>query len=210
MEQFQHMYKLIPEQEKEKFKVTHLTMDEETIKRERMYAAFRGAESYGEVYGLEAGTYVCLRQNNGSMIMSDTWMEKKTNSEIVKKANGNVLIAGLGIGLIVLPIQEKNNVQSITIIEKEQEIIDMITPYLPKSNKVKIICADIFTWQPEQKYDTIYFDIWPGVCGDDYPETKELHKKYRKSLNKDNPNWFMNSWRRNDMRKRHYDDREWN
>ena len=36
---------------------------------------------------------------NGTMFMSDTPMERNTNYAVVRNAHGNVLIAGLGIGL---------------------------------------------------------------------------------------------------------------
>ena len=211
MNSFQQMHEIIPEQEKENFEITHLKMNEEMVKRERMNAAFGGADSYGEVYGLEPGTYVCLRDKRSifrnNVIMSDTWMEQKTNREIIDKANGDVLIAGLGIGLITLPILKKKSVRTVTIIEKEQEIIDLVAPYLPTNSKVKIICADIFKWEPEQKYDTIYFDIWSSICGDNYPETKKLHKKYRNYLNRTNPKHYMDSWRRSDMKRKHFENR---
>mgnify|MGYP000786328328 FL=1 len=42
--------------------------------------------------------------------MSDTPMEKETNRDFVHNAHGNVLIGGLGIGLIILAIQNKEDV----------------------------------------------------------------------------------------------------
>ena len=63
-------------------------------------------------------------------------------------AHGDVLIGGLGIGLIILAIQDNPEVHSITVIEKNQEVIDMVATQLPLNEKVKIIQADVFLWKP--------------------------------------------------------------
>lgn len=96
-------------------------------------------------------------------IMNNSDEEKGFNLEIISKARGDVLIAGLGIGLIVLPIMNKENVISIDIVEKYQEIIDLIEPQLPLNGKVNIIHQDIISFVPTKKYDIIYFDTLPEV-----------------------------------------------
>ena len=67
-----------------------------------------------------------------------------TNMDFCCNAYGDVLIGGLGIGMIILAIQDKSKVKSITVIEKNQEVIDIIAPQLKFNDKVKIICADVF------------------------------------------------------------------
>jgi hypothetical protein len=93
-------------------------------------------------------------------MMDQSQFEKDTNEIIVNAAKGDVLIAGLGIGLILLPIQEKEEVTSITIVELHQEVIDLISPYIPLHPKVTIVNDDIFTYIPDRTYDTIWVDIW--------------------------------------------------
>lgn len=141
-----------------------------------------------------AGTYTRLIVN-GQLYMSDTPMEKRTNVEFVIKATGDVLIAGLGLGLIVHPLAAKPDVTSITIIEKYQDVIDLIAPTLPKNVKINIICADIFEWVPEkgQKWNTIYFDIWPTICTENLDEMKILHNKFKFRVKRDGNHW-MSSW----------------
>ena len=148
--------------------------------------------------GISCGDYVRLTQKD-DVVMSDTDMEKETNSKFVRNAHGDVLIAGLGIGLIVLPIQDKEEVNSITIIEMNQEVIDLVTPQLPLNSKVRIIKADIFKWKPEQgtRYDVIYFDIWNYINTDIYQEEmKPLKNRFKNYLRArvDNPNRFMKCW----------------
>lgn len=140
------------------------------------------------------GSYVRLRVD-GVLMMSDTPMERHTNAQFVNNANGHVLIAGLGLGLIVQAILHKPEVKKITIVEKYQDVIDLVAPTI-KSDKVEIICADIFTheFSKDVKFDTIYFDIWPGISVENLDEMTMLHKRYRKNYNIKNPNRWINSW----------------
>jgi len=146
---------------------------------------------------IPVGKYIRLMDNH-NCIMSNTSMEKRTNSNIIDKANGDVFIAGLGIGLIVLPIQEKEEVKSITIIEKFPEVIKLVGKQLPLNDKVKIIQGDVFEYDFPKgtKFDTIYFDIWNYTNSDVYEEMKFLKKKYRKykRSSKENPNVYMSCW----------------
>ena len=104
--------------------------------------------------------------------MSNTHMERWTNMNFCDYAHGDVLIGGLGIGLIILAIQDNPEVHSITVIEKNQEVIDMVATQLPLNEKVKIIQADVFLWKPQRgvQYDTIYMDIWPWLDSHTYQE----------------------------------------
>jgi spermidine synthase len=146
--------------------------------------------------GISEGKYVRLLYKN-EVVMSDTNMEKRTNYDFVSKAHGDVLIGGLGIGMIVMAIQDKKEVKSITIIEKSKEVIDLVKPNLPFNNKVKIIQEDIFSFKTKEKYDCIYLDIWNWVNSSIYKEEmKPLKAKYRKYLKpkEENPNRYLKCW----------------
>lgn len=148
--------------------------------------------------GIPEGNYISLKHNH-EIVMSNTPMEFETNSYFIENAHGDILIAGLGIGLIVLPIQDRENVKSITIIEKNQEVIDLVASQLPLNNKIKIINADILKWEPKtsEKYDVIYIDIWNNVNATIYrEEMKPLKTKFRKYLRskKENPDSFIKCW----------------
>lgn len=127
------------------------------------------------------------------IMMSDAPMELASNELIINNAHGDMLIAGLGIGLILLPIAEKQNVNSVTVIEKNQNVIDIVSPQLPIDSKVKIINADIFDYTPERKFDCIYFDIWPEICRDHADEYNYLYDKYTDWL-KDTSDVWIKCW----------------
>lgn len=138
--------------------------------------------------GVSEGDYIALKIN-GQLMMSNTYMEKRTSAEFVNNANGNVLICGLGIGLVIMPLLARNSVKSITVIEKCQDVIDCVLPQLKpydKENKLNVICADCFDWETKDKYDTIFIDIWAYINEDVYnEEMKPLKRKYRKLLSDD-------------------------
>lgn len=114
---------------------------------------------------IPVGTYVKLTYNV-KCVISNTPFECETNSEIIKNAHGDILIGGLGIGMILLPIQEKDTINSITVVEFRQEVIDLVAHQLPLNEKVRIIRGDVFEYVPEQKYHTIYLDIWNVMSKD--------------------------------------------
>lgn len=95
-------------------------------------------------------------------IMSNSEFEQLTNDKIIKNARGDVLIIGLGIGFILLPIQEKQEVTSITVIEKYQDVIQLVAPQLSINNKIKIIQGDVFDYKFDDnvKFDTLFCDIY--------------------------------------------------
>lgn len=146
---------------------------------------------------LPCGDYVRLMER-GEVVMSDTPMEKRTNKKFIRYAHGDVFIAGLGIGLVVLPIQEKEDVTSITILEKNPEIIEMVGEQLPLNDKVTIIQGDVFehSFPKSTKFNCLYFDIWNYVNYDVYQEMKKLKRKYlkyKRTLAED-PDAFIKCW----------------
>jgi spermidine synthase len=182
---FESMAKILENKETEKFKLEKFEIKENSFFNR----------------GVPKGEYIRLLDKEemfNGVVMSDTPMEHRTNYEILNKAHGDVLIAGLGIGMILLPLMNKEEVKSITIVEMYQDIIDMVGSQLPLNDKVKIIQADIFNhdFSKGTKFDTIYFDIWNYVNSDVYEEMKELKKGYRKYLRskKENPNSWIGCW----------------
>lgn len=189
------------------FGIGHTVMDKEFVKREQLRGAFGGWERYAETHDLEPGTYIKLVGKGNGIMMSDTPMEIRTNREFIEKAHGDVLIAGLGMGLVLLSIQRKKEVETITVIEKSRELVEFIVPHLPLTHKIEIRFGNIFEWLPNdgEKFDTIYFDIWDEIDGDNYPETKVLHKRFRKYLNKESNHCWMDSWRRWDFKRKYFE-----
>lgn len=151
---------------------------------------------YAMFHGIPCGKFVRLL-HNGSVVMSDTDMEKRTNANFVRNAHGNVLIGGLGIGLILLAIQDKPEVEKIVVVEKHKEVIDLVKDQLPLNGKVDVVNADVWEYTPAEKFNTIYMDIWNYINTDVYRDSmKPLIVRYRKFLvSKENdPSRFIDCW----------------
>ena len=76
--------------------------------------------------------------------------------------------------MIILAIQEKETVKSITVIEKNKEVTELIQQQLPLNEKVKVINDDVFNYKPTQKFNTIYMDIWNYINEDVYENEVNL------------------------------------
>lgn len=165
------LHKIIPASEHGTAKVVHDSPDDLT----RMFARFDGQP-------LNAETYTRLFIN-GTLWMTDAEFECWTNQRVVDWAEGDVLIAGLGIGLVLRPMLGSAKVNSVTVIERSADVIALIGPYC-QHPKLTIIEADAHTWEPPKKsYNLIYFDIWADVPNEDNKEEiKMLKKRYRPAL----------------------------
>lgn len=154
------------------------------------------------------GNYIRLFVGD-TLMMSDTKMERDTNREFISQAEGDVFIAGLGIGLILHNIKdkvEKGIVKSITVIEISQDVIDLVSPYY-KDMDIKYICGDVMEYKPkkEEKYDTIYFDIWPFISTDNLEDMRKLSYIWR-SHKKTKDSW-IGYWQRDFLVRRREQER---
>jgi len=145
--------------------------------------------------GLTADRYARLLIN-GEVMMSETPMERRTNSDFVCHAHGDVLIGGLGLGMIVLAIQDDPDVFSITVIEKSKDVLAAVRPQLPLNSKVEIVEGDVFTYKPVRRFDCVYMDIWFYPDDEAYEEMKALKRRYGHYLKPkdESPKRFNKCW----------------
>ena len=133
---------------------------------------------------IEAGTYKRLTRN-GQAIMSNTPAEISDHICFIyraKKNGGSILINGLGLGVALVAILESERVESVTVIEKSEDVIALVTPSFIHDERVGIIHADAFDWKPPKgvRYSSAWHDIWDDICEDNLSEITKLHRKYGK------------------------------
>lgn len=188
MSLFPSMVEIIPEGQRGVARVKHATVG----KLDAMMSSLRG--SY-----LREGP-VCQLYVNNTMWMSDGANEHHTNYYACKRATGRVLIAGLGIGLILTKILAKPEVESVLVVEKYQDVIDLIGPHFA-NKKLSIVCADIYEWKPAKgaKFDCIYFDVWADQSTDDLEDMAKLHQRFKSFKSADG---WMDSWNRDGLKAR--------
>lgn len=195
--EFTPMHQIIPVKKSGKFGIEHKKITKEDVKSAELRSIF--SQSF---YPPKVGTATILYKKsdrsyrNHDVIMSDTEYEKITNNYVMRISGGNVLIAGLGIGMILLPMLKKSSVKKIIVVEREKDIINLVYKHIKKfdtENKLELIHDDInnVEFKKGTKFDVIYFDIWNNVCGDNYSEMKNLRKKFRKYRAKDS---VVDSW----------------
>lgn len=127
---------------------------------------------------------------NDTVVMSNTPDEIRDFIPFVNQAKGVILINGLGLGCLVKKLLEKDEVTELIVIEKSEDVINLVKPYF-NDNRLTIINADAFEYTPPKgkKYDYIWHDIWDYICGDNLAEMNKLHKKYYGKVN-----GFQDSW----------------
>lgn len=134
-------------------------------------------------YFKEEYKYPTVLENNREWMLI-TPNEIETMEKPINEATGNVLTYGLGLGYYAYMISMKEDVKTVTIVEKDKEIIELFNKYiLPQfkyKDKIKIINMDAFEYfKKDIYYDFVFVDIWhdPSDGIDLYLKFKSLEKK---------------------------------
>ena len=105
---------------------------------------------------------------DGNEWMTLTPVDMDTCEEAIEKARGKVVTFGLGLGYYAYMASLKENVSSVTVVEKSEKVIELfkkyIFPYFPLKDKIKIVNSDAFEYaenvMPEEEFDFAFVDIW--------------------------------------------------
>lgn len=139
----------------------------------------------------ETFKYPVVFQNS----IKSTWMSVSPNEVFtmkkpINKAKGKVLTLGCGMGYFAYMASLKEDVESITIVELQQEVIDLfnnfILPQFENKDKIKIIKCDAMEYLKsidDGEFDYCFADIWIGI--DDvasYFAIKEIGRGFKKTM----------------------------
>ena len=103
---------------------------------------------------------------NGEVWMSITPNEINTMEKHIQKARGDVLVLGLGLGYYPFMISQKDEVKNITIVEMDQNIIDLfnkfLLPLFPHKEKIHIVKGDAIDYlkKDQKHHDVVFADLW--------------------------------------------------
>ncbi len=100
----------------------------------------------------------------------------------VSRSHGRVLTFGLGLGYFAFMSARKNEVVSVTVIERDKSVIELferfVLPQMSCKDKIRVICADAFDYAEHQMaregYDYVFADIWH-----DPSDGVELYKRFK-------------------------------
>ena len=162
-------------------------------KEERVMLALR--------YGYRApspGTYTRLMHGK-HVIMSDTDAERRDHFAPVLEAHGNVLITGLGLGMVAQACLLKPEVDHVFVVENSRDVIQLVAPHYHERfpDRFDVIYGDAFGYRPPRglPIHTIWHDVWPNVCADNLPDMKYLSMRYRRK------GAWQGCWGRHDIRR---------
>ena len=126
--------------------------------------------------------------------IKSTWMSVSPNEVFtmkrpIERAKGRVLTLGCGMGYFAYMASLKEDVESITVVELQQDVIDLFTtfilPQFENRDKIKIIKGDAIEYLKaidDGEYDYCFADIWIGI--EDvapYFAIKEIGRKLKKT-----------------------------
>lgn len=173
----------VPEGKSGPWEIQRFTVSEEAAKLHQLQCIF----SFQAGRGVQPGTYTRLvKEQAFDPMMSDTPAEMNDHYWAVKDAVGNILVTGLGLGIVANAMLLKPEVNKVTVIEIDQDIINLVENHLKGKfgDRLEIIHADAFTWVPPKPrsrgmFDFAWHDIWPTICGDNWEEMKKLKRHYQ-------------------------------
>ena len=105
---------------------------------------------------------------DGNEWMTLTPVDLDTSDEAIERAHGKVVTFGLGLGYYAYMVSCKESVESITVVEKSEDVIalfkEFILPQFSHPEKVKIVNADAFEYakhtMPAESFDVAFVDTW--------------------------------------------------
>lgn len=167
------------------WEISNFNITEEDAKFFNMRNVFNNRQHLN----VKAGSYTKLIKN-GDVVMSNTQMELDTNAIAYSEAQGTILIAGLGMGMILDAILSKPDVNFVRVIELDQSIINNIGVLYKDDPRVEIIQGDILEYKPSEseKYDYIWFDIWTFICEDNCDDFLNLYNTFKNNCE------YMSFW----------------
>lgn len=124
------------------------------------HAQLLGVEAVSLNFGRPVDFHI-LTGNGCGIMASDKPDEIYIQYVAFHKMHGRVLVGGLGLGMAANMIAAKPDVKSVTVIEKEQDIIRLVDGTLDP--KVVVVQADVLGYLdqvPRDQFDAAYYDTW--------------------------------------------------
>lgn len=129
------------------------------------------------------------------------WMTMMPNEIVTQRApintaKGKIATYGLGLGYFAFMTARKKEVESVTIVERDESVItlfkELLLPNFVNKEKIEIVRADAFEFAereaPKRNFDYIFADIWH-----DPSDGVECYQRF-KSLEHLCPNTKFDYW----------------
>jgi hypothetical protein len=118
--------------------------------------------------------------------MSTTPMELESAIHHAANATGHTVIMGLGLGVLLYNVLQRDEVTKVTVVELDPKVFDLLDRSAgiglwPGHEKLEMVIADAFDYVPTEPVDVLLVDIWLNL-GD-----MQLRPDAQKLFNKVNP-----------------------
>jgi len=154
----------IPENRSGKFAIVHKTLKkgERVTMRSRRESLFGGGK--GAFTVLPYNVRIHYLEEGSNRWASDHPQEVHSQLPLVKDFYGDVLVGGLGVGLILTPLKQNPKVKYVTVVEKSPDVIRLVWDSV-SDHYSNVVEADLFDYLRECKrkgktFDNGYFNIW--------------------------------------------------
>jgi hypothetical protein len=125
-----------------------------------------------------------LKEGNNKVWMSPVISEMESMKAGIEKGHGKCLTMGLGIGFLPYLWLLKDEVENVTVVEFNQDVIDLFEKYIKPQfgthKKLEIIHGNAFDYYSEDflnQFDYVYVDFWESTGDGLGLYTKLMEKK---------------------------------
>jgi hypothetical protein len=137
---------------------------------------------------VEPGEYTRLIHDGWETVMSDTPSEIQDHLEFIDRAHGRVLINGLGLGMALRAILNKNDglcIEHVDVVEKSADVLALMQPHFAKDHRVTFYHGDAYEirWPRKTAWHVAWHDIWSSIDPDDLADHKRLMRRYQNRVN---------------------------
>lgn len=134
------------------------------------------------------GIYTALMRA-GTLWMSDTPAERRDHyapAALIDRLGGDVLIGGLGLGMLLRFALLTPGVQGVDVVEIDPDVIALVGPHYEamaqqRGKRLTLHHADVMDvrFPRGQRWSVAWFDIWPERCSDNLSQMAALRRRYR-------------------------------
>jgi hypothetical protein len=171
----------IPEGQAGAWRVERYTVSPDDARLDMLKATVKGRGRW-----VPEGAYTSLMRG-GTLVMSDTPDEARDHREAVRRATGECLVFGLGLGLVAEAMLARPEVTGVTVVELVPEVIALVAPTLRErwGTRLAIVEGDARTYRLPRgagrgpHYGVVWADIWDHISADNLEDMAALRRYWR-------------------------------
>lgn len=111
--------------------------------------------------------------------MSDVPLETHAALPFVRRAHGDVLVTGLGLGTILRALSANPDVRLVTVIERDPTVRALVWPTYADDPKLQLVAGDALEVDLGETFSCAWHDIWPTIsASENIPQMLQLRDRF--------------------------------